>query len=173
MVLLNVYALYKRSDETWSRRSLCSSVKIRDTIFEEIFLIPKFFLRICHTFFVLLFASSAVGHTLNHRSEYIRVGTLIVVYISYLYFWQFSKTSFMQILPLFPKPYVSRNFFIACSTLAFFNSIYVSLTLLPIFIQNLLLMYCFGSVLGIMVIVLGNGLSDSSSNPGREWLHFT
>ena len=26
---------------------------------------------------------------------------------------------------------------------------------------------------GIMVIDVGNGHGDSSSNPGREWLHFT
>ena len=25
---------------------------------------------------------------------------------------------------------------------------------------------------GVMVIVVGNGHGDSSSNPGREWLHF-
>ena len=26
---------------------------------------------------------------------------------------------------------------------------------------------------GVMVIVIGNGHVDMSSNPGREWLHFT
>ena len=26
---------------------------------------------------------------------------------------------------------------------------------------------------GVMVIVVGNGQSDTSSNPGRNWLHFT
>ena len=26
---------------------------------------------------------------------------------------------------------------------------------------------------GVMVIVVGNGYSDMSSNPGRDWLHFT
>ena len=26
---------------------------------------------------------------------------------------------------------------------------------------------------GVMVIIGGNGHGDSSSNPGREWLHFT
>ena len=31
----------------------------------------------------------------------------------------------------------------------------------------------FGSAHGVMVIVVGNGHGDSSSNPGREWLHFT
>ena len=25
----------------------------------------------------------------------------------------------------------------------------------------------------VMVIVVGNGHGDTSSNPGREWLHFT
>ena len=29
------------------------------------------------------------------------------------------------------------------------------------------------SVPGVMVIVLGNGHSDTSSNPGRDLLHFT
>ena len=26
---------------------------------------------------------------------------------------------------------------------------------------------------GVMVIVVGNGHADTSSNPGRDWLHFT
>ena len=26
---------------------------------------------------------------------------------------------------------------------------------------------------GVMVIVVGNGHDDTSSNPGRDWLHFT
>ena len=26
---------------------------------------------------------------------------------------------------------------------------------------------------GVMVIVVGNGHGDMSSNPGRNWLHFT
>ena len=26
---------------------------------------------------------------------------------------------------------------------------------------------------GVMDIVVGNGRSDTSSNPGRDWLHFT
>ena len=31
----------------------------------------------------------------------------------------------------------------------------------------------FGGVRGVMVIVVGNRLGDTSSNPGRDWLHFT
>ena len=31
----------------------------------------------------------------------------------------------------------------------------------------------FGSARGVMVIVVGNGHDDSSSNPGRDWLYFT
>ena len=30
-----------------------------------------------------------------------------------------------------------------------------------------------GGACGVKVIIVGNGHSDSSSNPGREWLHFT
>ena len=30
-----------------------------------------------------------------------------------------------------------------------------------------------GGACGVMVIVAGNGHSDTSSNPGRDWLHFT
>ena len=30
-----------------------------------------------------------------------------------------------------------------------------------------------GGARGVMVIVAGNGHSDTSSNPGRDWLHFT
>ena len=31
----------------------------------------------------------------------------------------------------------------------------------------------YGGARGVMVIVVGNGHGDTSSNPGREWLHFT
>ena len=30
-----------------------------------------------------------------------------------------------------------------------------------------------GGARGVMIIVVGNGHSDKSSNPGRDWLHFT
>ena len=30
-----------------------------------------------------------------------------------------------------------------------------------------------GGACGVMVIVIENGHSDTSSNPGRDWLHFT
>ena len=30
-----------------------------------------------------------------------------------------------------------------------------------------------GGARGVVVIVVGNGHGDSSSNPGRDWLHFT
>ena len=30
-----------------------------------------------------------------------------------------------------------------------------------------------GGAGGVMVIVIGHGHSDMSSNPGRDWLHFT
>ena len=30
-----------------------------------------------------------------------------------------------------------------------------------------------GGAHGVMVIVVGNGHGDTSSNPGRDWLHFT
>ena len=30
-----------------------------------------------------------------------------------------------------------------------------------------------GGARGVVVIVVGNGHSDTSSNPGRDWLHFT
>ena len=29
-----------------------------------------------------------------------------------------------------------------------------------------------GGALGVMVIVVGNGHGDTSSNPARDWLHF-
>ena len=31
----------------------------------------------------------------------------------------------------------------------------------------------FGGVRGVMVIIAENGHVDMSSNPGRDWLHFT
>ena len=30
-----------------------------------------------------------------------------------------------------------------------------------------------GGARGVMVIVVGNRHGDTSSNPGRDWLHFT
>ena len=33
--------------------------------------------------------------------------------------------------------------------------------------------YHCGGARGVMVIVVGNGHDDTSSNPGRDWLHFT
>ena len=31
----------------------------------------------------------------------------------------------------------------------------------------------FGGAYGVMVIVIGNGHSDTSSNLGQDWMHFT
>ena len=31
----------------------------------------------------------------------------------------------------------------------------------------------FGGARGVMVILVGNGHGDVSSNPGRDWWHFT
>ena len=31
----------------------------------------------------------------------------------------------------------------------------------------------FGGARGVMVIVVGIGYDDTSSNPGRDWLNFT
>ena len=33
--------------------------------------------------------------------------------------------------------------------------------------------FFYGGARGVMVIVVGNGHGDTSSNPGRDWLHFT
>ena len=33
--------------------------------------------------------------------------------------------------------------------------------------------YATGGARGVMVIVIGNEHGDTSSNPGRDWLHFT
>ena len=33
--------------------------------------------------------------------------------------------------------------------------------------------YIVGGARGVMVIVVGNKYDDTSSNPGRDWLHFT
>ena len=30
-----------------------------------------------------------------------------------------------------------------------------------------------GGARGVMVVVVGNGHDDTSSSPGRDWLHFT
>ena len=34
-------------------------------------------------------------------------------------------------------------------------------------------LYIIGGARGVMVIAVGNGHGDTSSNPGRDWLHFT
>ena len=33
--------------------------------------------------------------------------------------------------------------------------------------------FVYGGACGVIVIVVGNGHGDTSSNPGRDWLHFT
>ena len=33
--------------------------------------------------------------------------------------------------------------------------------------------YSIGGARGVMVIAVGNGHGDTSSSPGRDWLHFT
>ena len=33
--------------------------------------------------------------------------------------------------------------------------------------------YIYGGARGVMVIIVGNGHGDMSSNPGWDWLHFT
>ena len=33
--------------------------------------------------------------------------------------------------------------------------------------------WCIGGAYGVMVIVVGNGHGNTSSNPRRDWLHFT
>ena len=38
---------------------------------------------------------------------------------------------------------------------------------------QIILILAVGGACDVMVIVVGNGDGDSSSNPGREWLHFT
>ena len=40
-------------------------------------------------------------------------------------------------------------------------------------ITGVKLLLLYGGAHGVMVIVVGNGHSDTSSNPGRDWLHFT
>ena len=38
--------------------------------------------------------------------------------------------------------------------------------------RNGVMVIVYGSARGVMVIAVGNGPGDSSSNPGRDWLHF-
>ena len=39
--------------------------------------------------------------------------------------------------------------------------------------RHLFIMYIIGGARGVIVIVVGNEHGDTSSNPGRDWLHFT
>ena len=73
MTLSNISALRKRSDEMWSRHFFWSRVKIRGTIFVEIFLIPKSSFTVCRTVSLFIFSSSAITLTPNLRSECMKV----------------------------------------------------------------------------------------------------
>ena len=44
---------------------------------------------------------------------------------------------------------------------------------LPRMLKCLLLYKEYGGALGVMIIVIGSGHGDTSSNPGRDRLHFT
>ena len=76
MTQSNISALRKRSDEMWSRRYFWSCVKIRGSIFAEIFLIPKCSFTICCTVSLFIFSSSAVTLTPDLRYERTKVHTL-------------------------------------------------------------------------------------------------
>ena len=39
--------------------------------------------------------------------------------------------------------------------------------------KNATYMLYFGGARGVVVIAVGNEYGDTSSNPGRDWLHFT
>ena len=39
--------------------------------------------------------------------------------------------------------------------------------------MRMIIVIVIGGARGVMVIVVGNGHDDTSSNPGRDWLHFT
>ena len=41
------------------------------------------------------------------------------------------------------------------------------------FLPQALAIRSTGGARGVMVIVVGNGHGDTSSNPGRDWLHFS
>ena len=46
-------------------------------------------------------------------------------------------------------------------------------TLFAVFITYNDNYYTTGGARGVVVIVVGNGHGNTSSNPGRDWLHFT
>ena len=39
--------------------------------------------------------------------------------------------------------------------------------------SNNIITFIFGGARGVIVIIVGNEHGDMSSNPGRDWLHFT
>ena len=43
----------------------------------------------------------------------------------------------------------------------------------PVIIYTLETIYQIANARGVMVIVVGNGHGDTSSNPWHDWLHFT
>ena len=75
MMLSNISALCKRSDEMWSQH-FWSCVKIWSTIFVEIFLIPKSSFTICRAVSLLIFNFSYITLTPNLRSQRTKLRTL-------------------------------------------------------------------------------------------------
>ena len=57
--------------------------------------------------------------------------------------------------------------------LSFLFVIFVIDPNIPLKLSNQSSLAPFGGARGAMVIVVGNGHGDTSSNPGRDWLHFT
>ena len=49
----------------------------------------------------------------------------------------------------------------------------VVVVIITITIIIIIIMWKEGGARCVMVIVVGNGHGDTSSNPGRDWLHFT
>ena len=96
-----------------------------------------------------------------------------------LYFWSSGECEVLFSLPLLPGPlWLKVVVAIRCVGLPSWCCIpgmkkrqYLSIkiylsSLLPWKGQN-------GGARGVMVIVVGIGHDDTSSNPGQEWLHFT
>ena len=102
MTQSNISALRERSDEMWSRSCFLSCIKIRATIFAEIFLIPKSSFTLCRTVSLFIFISSVITLTPNLQSERTTVRTL---------------SAFASVLCVFGCPLLGSSCTSSCPTL--------------------------------------------------------
>ena len=82
---------------------------------------------------------------------------MILTYLQYYKYQWYFWFSFVYLFNGISTPH--RLFYV--------NILFPSLCLI------IIITIFYGDARGVVVIVVGNGHGDTSSNPGRDWLHFT